>query len=353
MGRRILITGIGTFWGGRVAQALEADPQVEVIVGLDDQAPRIELERTEYVRSDSTYSILARLVRATQVDTVVHTHLVVDSSQMAERAVHEINVIGTMNLLAAVSAPESKVRHLLVKSATMVYGASSSDPAWFDEDTPASRPPTTRIEASLDEVEGYVRDFATDNPHVNLTLLRFSNVLGDELDTPISRALRLPVVPKIAGFDPRFQFVHQHDVVRAVVFALAHEVSGIYNVAGDGVIPWSEVAAICGKRTFPLPPYGTGLVGAGLRRLHLDLPDELLDLMRYGRGVDNRRFKQLGFSYDHTTAGTVKAFAGSMRLRRAVGDATVPYRYERDVEQFFQHSPAVVREANPSSTGRS
>ncbi len=346
MGRRILITGIGTFWGGRVAQALETDPDVEVIVGLDEQAPRVELERTEYVRADSAYSILARLVRATQVDTVVHTHLVVDSRKMPARAVHEVNVIGTMNLLAAVSAPESKVRNLVVKSSTMIYGASSNDPTWFDEDTAASRPPTTGTEASLDEVEGYVRDFATDNPHVNITLLRFSNVLGDELDTPISHALQLPLVPKIAGFDPRIQFVHQNDVVRAIVFALESELSGIYNVAGDGVIPWSEVASICGKRTFPLLPYGTGLVGAGLRHLKINLPDELLDLMRYGRGVDNRRLKALGFSYDYTTAGAVKAFADSNRLRRTVGDAAQAYQYERDVEQFFQHSPAVVREPN-------
>jgi UDP-glucose 4-epimerase len=350
MGRRILITGVGTFWGARIAQALEADPDVDIIVGLGVQTPKIELERTEYVRADAGYSILSRLVRATQVDTIVHTHLVVDSSQMAERDMHEINVIGTMNLMAAASAAESTVRNLIVKSSTMVYGASSFDPTWFDEDTPPSGPPTTRIERSLDEVEGYVRDFATDNPHVNLTLLRFCKVLGDELETPISRALQLPVVPKVAGFDPRFQFVHEHDVVRAMIFALDNELSGVFNVAGDGVIPWSEVAAICGKRTVPITPYGTSVAGMALRRLGIDLPDELLALMRYGRGVDNRRLKELGFDYRYTTAGTVQAFAESMRLRSTVGSSKSQYRYERDVEQFFQHSPAVIRDVEPITT---
>ena len=80
MGRRVLVTGLGTFWGGRVAQALEADPDVEVIVGLDPEEPTVELERTEYVRTDENYSILARIVKATQVDTIVHTFLVVDST---------------------------------------------------------------------------------------------------------------------------------------------------------------------------------------------------------------------------------------------------------------------------------
>ena len=75
-----------------------------MIVGLDTREPRLPLERTEFVRADSSYSILHRIVHATQVDTVLHTHLVVDSTTASGRALHEINVIGTMNLLAAAGA---------------------------------------------------------------------------------------------------------------------------------------------------------------------------------------------------------------------------------------------------------
>ena len=138
--RRVLVTGLGTFWGGRVAQALEPDPNVEVIVGLDTTEPTVELERTEYVRVDANYSILSRIVPATQVDTIVHTFLVVDPTQMSRRAMHEINVIGTMNLFAAASAAASTVRNVVVKSSTMVYGCAPEDPVWFAEDTPRSRP---------------------------------------------------------------------------------------------------------------------------------------------------------------------------------------------------------------------
>lgn len=344
MGRRVLVTGLGTFWGARVARALEDDPDVDVIVGLGVEEPRIELERTEYVRADPSYSILSRLVTATQVDTIVHTHLVVDQTQMPMREAHEVNVIGTMNLLAAASDPASSVRDIVVKSSTIVYGSSPDDPAWFTEDTPrSSRRGRTRIEASLAEVEGYVRDYAIDNPDVNIAVLRFAKVLGDDLRTPISRSLQRPLVPCIAGFDPRFQFVHEDDVVRAITFVLDHAIGGTYNVAGDGVIPWSEVVRTCGKRMLPLPPYGTEIAAAALRPLGLDLPDELLSLLRYGRGVDTSRLKELGFRYEHTTAGTVRAFAETARLRATVGDAPA-YRYESDVEQFFRHSPAVVRD---------
>jgi UDP-glucose 4-epimerase len=33
-----------------------------------------------------------------------------------------------------------------------------------------------------------------------------------------------------------------------------------------------------------------------------------------------------------------------VRLRQTVGEVEPTYRYERDVEAFFRHSPAVVRD---------
>ena len=344
-GRRVLVTGLGSFWGGRVAQALEADPNVEVIVGLDTTEPTVELERTEYVRVDANYSILARIVRATQVDTIIHTFLVVDPTQMSRREMHEINVIGTMNLFAAASAPGSTVRNVVVKSATLIYGCSPKDPTWFNEDSPVDPSPHSAVERNLEAVESYVRDFSEDNPHVSVSLLRFSNVIGQEIVTPLTRALHLPFVPSVLGFDPRFQFVHEDDVISSILYVLRNNLNGIYNVAGAGLLPWSEVAALCGKRTFPLPPIGAGTLLWPVRRMGLvDLPEEYLQLLRYGRGVDNRKLKRAGFEYRYTSAQAVRAFAEAMRLTKAVGSNAPAYRYERDVEQFFRHSPAVVRD---------
>jgi UDP-glucose 4-epimerase len=329
-----------------MAQALELDPDVDVIIGLDTKEPTVALERTEYVRSDPSYSILSRIVRATKVDTIVHTFLVVDSTQMPGRQVHEINVIGTMNLFAAASQPGSQVSSVLVKSSSLVYGCSHRDPVWFKEDTPRSRPPRHRVERSLVEVESYVNDYAVDNPHVDVCILRFSNVLGPDIVTPISKALQLPVAPAVFGFDPRLQFVHEDDVVRAMLYVLDSGLTGTFNVAGDGLLPWSEITSICGKRRayLPPPPLPTSLATGPLARLGVDLPPELVELLTYGRGVDNRRLVRTGYTYDYTTAGTVEAFAQASRLRSTIGTPPPTYRYEQDVEAFFRHSPAVIRE---------
>ncbi len=340
---RILVTGLGTFWGSTLAQQLESEPDVELIVGVDTTEPVVPLERTEYVRADSSFSILERIVRATRVDTILHTHLLVDSTKDSGRAVHEINVIGTMNLLAAAGASGSTVRKVVVKSSTLSYGSNFQDPYFFRESTPRSRAPHTRVERSLLEVGSVLGDFAEDNPHVGVTLLRFANVLGDHIDTPITQMLSLPVVPEIFGFDPRVQFVHEDDVTGALAYGTLRDVPGVYNVAGEGTMPWSEVCTMAGKRRLAMPPVLTAFAAEPLRLLHLvDLPPEVLNLLRYGRGVDTSAYREAGYQYRFSTAGAVDAFVRAQRLRTTVG--ATEYHYERDVENFFRHSPAIVRD---------
>jgi len=327
-----------------MAQALESDPEVEMILGMGTREPTVPLERTEFVKADQTYSILSRIVAATQVDTIVHTFLVVDSTRVSSRALHEINVIGTMNLLAAAGQSGSPVRQVVVKSSTLVYGSASTDPTWFREEMPRTSPARTRVERSLLEVEGFVRDFAEDNPATVVSVLRFANVLGTDIVTPISTNLSRPICPAIAGYDPLLQFVEEDDVVRCLEHVTRQRIPGLYNVAGAGKLPWSEVTAICGTRLLPISPAGTHVAAIPLVRLGLiEFPPELESLLRYGRGVDTTRIGKTGFSCRYTTAGAVENFIRAVRLRRSVGDAPPSYTYSQDVEQFFRHSPAVVR----------
>ena len=340
---RILVTGLGTFWGSRIALRLEQRPDVELVVGVDEREPRLPLRRTEFVKADASYGILQRMVRATQVDTVLHTHLEIDSTCVSSRRLHEVNVIGTMNLLAAAAADGSAVRKLVVKTSTLVYGSNFDDPYFFRETTRRTHPPSTPVERSLQEVDALVRDFAEDNPDVSVTSLRFANVLGDDVTTVFSRMLRMPAVPEVFGFDPRLQFVHEDDVTRALEHATVSDAPGTFNVAGPGTITWGEACRLVGRRRLAMPPLFTGAAAAPMRLLRIiDIPPEVLSLLRYGRGVDTHAFVATGFDYGFSTLATVEAFADARRLERVVG--TPPeYEYEHDVEDFFRNSRAVVR----------
>ena len=121
----------------------------------------------------------------------------------------------------------------------------------------------------------------------------------------------------IAGFDPRYQFIHADDVVSALEFAVENELPGVYNVAPDGVLALSEVIDLLGKRALPvLPPFGTGgrrvCAAPGRRRRSRR---EMLGQLRYGRGLDNRKLKAAGFRYRYTTRETVEKFGEHLRLR--------------------------------------
>jgi UDP-glucose 4-epimerase len=322
---RVLVTGLSTFWGGRLAQALERDPAVETIIGVSPDDPNCELERTEYVRVGTQHALLRRIVRAAQIDTVVDSRLIVDSATASARAAHEANVIGTMNILAACSGPDSPVRKFVFKSTAHYYGCEQDDPAFFTERMQRPHPPRTQLERDIVEAETAVSSFAERHTDITVTTLRFVNGLGPDLRTSHTALLSLPIVPSILGFDPRYQFIHEDDIVGILEHAVREDLPGIYNAAGDGVLVLSEVASLLGKPLAPLlPPWGTGLALRPLRLLGLDTPPEMVSQLRFGRGVDNRKLEHL-------------------RVAAIKDDSGVPYRYEREVEEFLRYSPSVRR----------
>lgn len=346
-GRRVLITGLSSYWGGRLAQALESFAEVEAIVGVDSRDPTRELERTEFVKVSNQHGLIQRIVRAARIDTVIDARLVVDSITTSRQQAHESNVIGTMNLLAACAGEGSPVRRFVFKSSAHVYGCNQDDPAFFTESMRRRQPPRTAIERDVVEAEASVVDFAAKQPDVDVTILRCANVLGPDVRTSFAGLLSLPVVPMVLGFDPRIQFVHEDDVVHALEHATVNRLPGVYNVAADGVLALSEVIGLLGKPAAPvLPPWGAGVLSGPMRALGVRIPDEMRNQMRFGRGLDNRRYKASGFAYGYTTREAVTAFAEHLRLQPILKGVESTYTYEGEVERFLRRSP-LTRPSQP------
>jgi UDP-glucose 4-epimerase len=344
--KRILLTGLSTYWGGRLAQALEQDPEIETVIGIDRRPPKVALERTEFVQVSDAHSLIRRIVDAAEIDTVVDTRLVVDPIVTSRSRAHENNVIGTMNVLAACSGPASPVRKLVFKSSARYYGAEQDDPAYFTEGMRRPHPPKTWIERDIVEAESSVRDFRVRNPQVTVTTLRFANALGPDLKTSWQAFLDLPAIPAILGFDPRLQFLHEDDMANCLLHAVLYDLDGTYNCAADGVLVLSEIAGLLGKSLAPvLPPWGTGAAVAVLRRAGLPLHGDLLPQLRFGRAIDNRAWKATGFRYQYTTRETVLKLRQQQRLEPILRGTNGAYRYEAAVEEFLRFSPS-VRQAN-------
>ena len=160
----------------------------------------------------------------------------------------------------------------------------------------------------------------------------------------LASLLDLPVVPGILGFEPRLQVIHQDDVVGVLEHAVRGDVpGGIYNAAGDGVLVLSEIAGLLGKPLAPvIPPWGTGLAASVLSRTTgLKLSGMLLNLLRFGRGMDNRRLKATGYRYTYTSREAIIKVAEYQRLRAVLSGPSEGYRYEQAVEEFLRRSPSV------------
>ena len=124
MGRVVLVTGVSTDLGGRLARSLTTDHDVERVIGVDVVPPPHDIGRAEFVRADIRNPVIAKVIVREQVDTVVHMSILGDAEASGRTSAKELNVIGTMQLLAGCQqAPD--LRHLVVKSSTAVYGASS------------------------------------------------------------------------------------------------------------------------------------------------------------------------------------------------------------------------------------
>ncbi|HEV3130061.1 MAG TPA: hypothetical protein VGY32_13845 [Solirubrobacteraceae bacterium] len=290
--RRILIAGLASAVGGRLAQRLELDGGVEKIVGIDTVLPRHRLERTEFAPGSDEPDRLDAILRAARIDTVVETR----------PPGRRFGSSTARALVAALEAPGSPVRKLVFKSSAHYYGYGSTTPAFLSEADPACQPDRPGISRDAVDAEAAVARLAGQRPHITVTVLRFADEIGAESRGTHIRLLGLPFIPSILGFDPRWQLVEEHDVVGALAHAIDRQLSGAYNVAADGVLALSEIAALLEKPVLPvLPPFGIGRVTASLRALGLPAPVELVEALRFGRGLDNRRLKATGFPYRYTT----------------------------------------------------
>ena len=164
MGRRVLITGVSGFWGTELARRLERDPEFEYIAGLDVRPPAADLGRTEFIRADIRNPLLSKLLPQTEVDTVAHCDvLLVPEPGKAPAQLHDINVIGSLQLLAACEKTES-VNTIVVRGSTAIYGAESNAPQFFTEDMARRFPFRTRFQRDVGELENYFENFARRYP---------------------------------------------------------------------------------------------------------------------------------------------------------------------------------------------
>ena len=209
------------------------------------------------------------------------------------RALHEINVIGTMNLLAAAGAAGSPVRQVVVKSSTLVYGSSATDPEQVPRgDAPHVSPATHAGRALAGRGRGARARLRRGQPGhrghraalrqrarhrhrhaASAATCRARSALPSSATTRSCSSSRRTTSSAASSTSP----------------ASGSPASTTWPATGG--CPGARWPSICGTRLLPLSPVSP------LRRPRrwcacFDFPPELEDLLRYGRGVDTSRLRR-------------------------------------------------------------
>ncbi|PRX45544.1 UDP-glucose 4-epimerase [Prauserella shujinwangii] len=320
----VLVTGVGGELGGRLLARLGNNPELERVIGVDTSPPGKDIQRrmghAEFVRADIRNPLIAKIIGSARVDTVVHASTTCHPAGPGRRmAIKEVNVIGTMRLLAACQrAP--LVRKLVVKSTAAVYGAGPRSPAVFTEESELIPASTNGYAKDAVEMEGYVRGLSRRRPDITVTTARFVNIIGPEVDTVLARYFSLPVVPTVLGYDARLQLLHSSDALAVLEAATLADQPGVFNVAADGVLTLSQAIRRAGRVELPVPRAMMPSVGKVLRGANLvDFSSDQVRLLNYGRVVDNTRLKRtFGFTPRWTTRDAFDDFVHGRGLRALV-----------------------------------
>lgn len=295
---KVLVPGIAGRLGRMLAEALLA--KGHDVIGIDRRPFRDAPEGVEVHELDIRKRAAEEVFRRVRPEAVIHmatvTHLIMQSEDR-----YRINLGGTRAVFEHSAAYGAE--HVIFVGRHTYYGAAADSPLFHVEDEPPMGLSAFPELADLVAADLYAGSALWRYPSFTTTVLRMVYTLGPTGHGTLATFLRGARVPTILGYDPLFHFMHEEDVVSALVTTLERRPKGVFNVAGPQPVPLSVIIKETGRTNVPLPGK---LLSAALGRFGLPrLPPGALDHIRFPITVDASAFKQAtGYRHhiDETTA---------------------------------------------------
>jgi len=314
---KIVVVGAHTILGSLLIDSLEDDENVKEFYVIDLHAPTRRLyKKVNFIRVDliapGADALLAEELEKISASILVHCALKNNPSLNWVYA-HELEVIGTLNLVHAAKA--AKIKKFVLCSSTAVYGASAKNPNYLTESTPVAKNSDAHFVRDKVDAEKQVTQLLEDSSHMVVSILRFCLILGPRSDNYFTELFRRGAVPTLLGYDPLMQFVHETDALAALRIATLQDHRGTFNIIGRGVIPLSYALRNAGKVGIPLPSFIAYPAIQLLWNMQMmSVPGKLLDFFRYLWVADGEKAKKvLGFESKLSSKETFLEFAKSAR----------------------------------------
>ena len=313
----VAVTGAAGGIGYALTARLAASPKVRRVIAIDGQ--RGDIAGVTWRVADVRDPALAG--RLVGVDVVVHADLDLapDSDARQRRA---FNVRGAQTVLTAAAA--GRVGRVVLLSSAMAYGARPDNPVPLAEDAPLAAEADSSVAGDLLEIEQLARRSPRANPGMAVTVVRPAALVGDGVDTLVTRHFEAPRLLAVKGCAPRWQFCHVDDLTAAIEFAVGGGVDGQFAVGCDGWLEQDAVEQISGLKSIELPARLTFGAAQRLHRLGVT-PAPAIDLryMVYPWVVDCAALRAAGWRPRFGNAEALRVLLDQRQGRHAVAGRRV------------------------------
>jgi UDP-glucose 4-epimerase len=314
--QRIAITGSSGYLGRKLVRALRSREGCEIL-GIDLKEPDAASAPDRFLPLDITAPELVEQIEAFAPDTVIHSAFVFQPMHN-ERRMRQINLDGLSNVLAAVESAEV-ARFMQVSSAT-AYGAWPDNPVPMDESQPL-RASKYQYAADKTEIESIVAEFRREHPSCLVSTVRPAIIGGKNMENYLSRFIfGMPFLAKLDGYDTPLQFVHEDDVVAAMLAILEADAEGPFNIGPPNWTAVTEIAAETNRSVWSLPLWLAKPLHSLAWNLRLPVhesPASFLDFARYPWVVAPKRLEdELSFAFQYSSTDTMHEILAGAEERK-------------------------------------
>jgi UDP-glucose 4-epimerase len=231
--------------------------------------------------------------RQQKPDGVLHLGRV-GNLKMQQNKRFDLNVLGSAKIMEL--SLKYKVKRLLVLSTFHIYGAHPHNHIPIFEDEPLRATQTFPQLTDAVQLDTQAERWCYKHRSLQTIVLRPCNVVGPHIHNAISRYLRNPRMAYLAGFSPMWQFIHEDDMIDALIKAYTGKAVGVFNVAGMAAVPLVHALELTGATLIPVPDVMAKLYLRIVSRFLPSIPPYLLDFFRYACVISDDSFRQ-SFGY--------------------------------------------------------
>ncbi|MFO7560964.1 MAG: NAD-dependent epimerase/dehydratase family protein [Desulfobacterales bacterium] len=288
MGKKVAITGVTSYFALTLLPYLQADPEVDEIIGIGRKPWTGGYDKLTYYREDIRSEKLFEIFK--DVDTVYHLAFVV--GEIHDKAgTLDININGSRNVFKACA--ENKVKKVIYTSSMTAYGSHRDNILGFTEESPLRRNEDNYYNSSKIDVENFVTEFFSHYPDITLTVLRAGLLVGPNINNMFSDLWTMKLTALPAGRTTHNQLISEEDLGEAMYIAFKKELPGIFNVAADDAVPTKWCFKAAGATVIPLPTFLLKMIAKLAFKMHLFPASEgWVSVGEYTIFCNNEKFKK-------------------------------------------------------------